>query len=445
MQADKQVDNQADHTPNGPRRLLIVQVAGLGLKTAREAPELLESLGGLECNPLEPPFPAVTSTAQATFRTASDPQAHGIVANGWFDRVWHRTTFWEQSADLVAGPRIWDAFRARGRRVAMLFWQQSLGESVDQVLSPAPIHKHGGGMIDSCYSLPDTLYNRLVRQIGAFRLRHYWGPLATPRSSRWIARATASLLAGDIASAPDLCLTYLPALDYDLQRYGPHHRLARLAVKQLAGDLRILRAACEANDYGLLVWGDYAISTATQGALFPNRILNEAGLLRTRLLGGRRYPDLHASRAFACVDHQIAHVYVRDTADIPRVRELLAPCGEVRPAAEHEGLDHARAGDLVITAPPGAWLAYPWWLTKRAAPDYAGHVDIHNKPGYDPCELFWGWPPGSVSLNPERLRGVHGITGTGHEACWFSDMLPAGSHTLRSLAEATRSLLETLP
>ena len=178
MQADKQVDNQADHTPNGPRRLLIVQVAGLGLKTAREAPELLESLGGLECNPLEPPFPAVTSTAQATFRTASDPQAHGIVANGWFDRVWHRTTFWEQSADLVAGPRIWDAFRARGRRVAMLFWQQSLGESVDQVLSPAPIHKHGGGMIDSCYSLPDTLYNRLVRQIGAFRLRHYWGPLA---------------------------------------------------------------------------------------------------------------------------------------------------------------------------------------------------------------------------------------------------------------------------
>lgn len=102
MQADKQVDNQANHTPNGPRRLLIVQVAGLGLKTAREAPELLESLGGLECNPLEPPFPAVTSTAQATFRTASDPQAHGIVANGWFDRVWHRTTFWEQSADLVA-------------------------------------------------------------------------------------------------------------------------------------------------------------------------------------------------------------------------------------------------------------------------------------------------------------------------------------------------------
>src|SRR5438105_4767496 len=53
------------------------------------------------------------------------------------------------------------------------------------------------------------------------------------------------------------------------------------------------------------------------------------------------------------------------------------------------GLDHERAGDIVALAKPNAWFAYPYWLEDRAAPDYARTVDIHRKPGYDPCELFF--------------------------------------------------------
>ena len=48
---------------NRPRKLLIVQAAGLGLETAQSAPELPAALGGLTGNSLLPPFPAVTSTA----------------------------------------------------------------------------------------------------------------------------------------------------------------------------------------------------------------------------------------------------------------------------------------------------------------------------------------------------------------------------------------------
>jgi hypothetical protein len=51
-------------------------------------------------------------------------------------------------------------------------------------------------------------------------------------------------------------------------------------------------------------------------------------------------------------------------------------------------LDHNRAGDMVVFAEPDAWFAYPFWLDDRLAPDYARTVDIHRKPGYDPCELF---------------------------------------------------------
>ena len=62
------------------------------------------------------------------------------------------------------------------------------------------------------------------------------------------------------------------------------------------------------------------------------------------------------------------------------------------------GLSHPRAGDLIALAEPDAWFAYPFWLDDRQAPDYARTVDIHRKPGYDPCELFFDpqlwWPRG---------------------------------------------------
>jgi hypothetical protein len=52
------------------------------------------------------------------------------------------------------------------------------------------------------------------------------------------------------------------------------------------------------------------------------------------------------------------------------------------------GLDHPTPGDLVAVAQPGAWFTYYYWLDDAAAPDFARTVDIHRKPGYDPCELF---------------------------------------------------------
>ena len=76
----------------------------------------------------------------------------------------------------------------------MMFWQQSLGESVDMVLSPAPIHKHHGGMIEDCYSRPAELYPYLCRKAGKpFKLRDYWGPIASWKVGEWIVRAALRL------------------------------------------------------------------------------------------------------------------------------------------------------------------------------------------------------------------------------------------------------------
>jgi hypothetical protein len=52
------------------------------------------------------------------------------------------------------------------------------------------------------------------------------------------------------------------------------------------------------------------------------------------------------------------------------------------------GIDHERSGELVLIAEKDAWFTYYYWENDEKAPDYARTVNIHSKPGYDPCELF---------------------------------------------------------
>lgn len=428
------------------KKLVVVQVAALGR-------ELVESNGyarwqGLEFRPLQSVFPAVTCAAQASFRTASAPSEHGMVGNGFFFRDLMRPLFWEQSTRLVTGPRIWNSFSSKGGRTGMFFWQQSLGESVDAVLSPAPIHKHHGGLVQSCYSKPRDLYDRVCAAVGrGFNLMHYWGPMASVKSSDWIADATAAIL-GEAGPAPDLCLTYLPALDYDLQRHGPDSPKSKKALATVFEELERILSAAGKSGHEVVVFGDYAIARCDSGAVLPNLALREAGLFAHRAIGGGAYPDFHLSDAFAVVDHEVAHVHVNRPEAAGRVAELLGGLegvGEVldRTAQRGLGLDHERSGDLVLVAADGYWFAYPWWENDGEAPDYAGHVDIHNKPGYDPCELFFGWPPGTVSRNTGKVKGTHGRAGPGREACWAATCrLPGGPGSIPALGAAVRDWLE---
>jgi len=425
--------------PGGSKKkLLVVQVAALSRPL--DVPELTFHVA-------RSVFPAVTCTVQASFRTASTPREHGMVGNGRFFRELARPMFWEQSAGLVAGERIWDAFRARGGTVGILFWQQSLGEAADVVLSPAPIHKHHGRMIQDCYCKPPGLYAKLCETLDRpFRLQQYWGPLATAKVGDWIAAATAAVLA-DATVAPDLCLTYLPTLDYDLQRLGPGHPRSERAHETLRHQLADLLAAAGRHGYDVLVFGDYAIGPVMD-AVFPNRALRDAGLMSVRRVKGMLYPDYCTTRAFAVADHEIAHVYVAAPADVEETREVLDGLGGVAEVLDRTGqaavaLDHPNSGELVVVAEEGRWLAYPWWHRKYEAPDYAAHVDIHNKPGYDPCELFFGWPPPSISQNTVRINGSHGRLEPGREVCWAATFdLPGEPGDLIGLAAAVRARLE---
>ncbi len=426
------------------RKLLVVQLAAFG---ADIAARLKRPPGGLSFASIDSSFPAVTCTAQASFRTGADPAHHGMIANGVYHDRLKKILFWEQAASLVHGPRIWDDFRARGGRVGIMFWQQSLGESADLVVSPRPIHKHSGGMIQDVYTEPRDLYARLCERVGRkFNLMHYWGPLASRKSTEWIVDAVSAVMSmPDVA--PDLLLSYLPHMDYDLQRHGPAHPKVDRAINELEQYLSRLYEVARSNGYEVLFVGDYAIRAVEHGAVFPNGALHNADLFLTQQVKGMAYPDFFAGRAFAMVDHEIAHVYVPDRTALDRTREVLSDIAGVDQVLDREaqrawGIDHPHSGDYILIAEDGYWFAYPWWTDRSEAPDFATHVDIHNKPGFDACELFFGWPPGSVSTDTSKVKGSHGRVGADREVAWASSAaLGEAPRDLAGLGRAVRAWL----
>ncbi|MBE6381626.1 MAG: alkaline phosphatase family protein [Lentisphaerae bacterium] len=373
---------------------LTVMAAGLGygLLERRKATKM----AGLEFSPRRSVFPAVTCVAQATLRTGLPPSEHGMIANGFWSNDLRKPLFWEQNAALVKGERVWSKRRAEGSTVGMYFFQQSLGEDVDQIISPAPIHKHGGGMVMSCYTKPSGMAKTLEKLSGSFPLWRYWGPLASPKVGRMCISYFESMTnAVDV----DEAYLYLPTLDYAAQKHGPDSPRDIAAFAELRRQLERVAALCEERGSELSVVGDYEITPVTAAPVQPNVILRRNGLFKVRSVGGRAYPDFYQSSAFAMCDHEFCVVYgeAREKA----VELLLATGGYERPHPPFPVPHSPFPAPHILLAREGSWCDYRWWTRPDEAPDFASHVDIHNKPGFDPRELFF-------FINRAVVKGTHG-------------------------------------
>jgi predicted AlkP superfamily pyrophosphatase or phosphodiesterase len=418
--------------------LVLINAVGLTGRLLAMAPRLQALAARGWRRPLGEVIPAVTCTAQASLLTGLPPDGHGVVGNGWYFRDTGEVRFWQQSNALIQGEPLYVTARRllaeRGRpfKAAKLFWWFNQGVAVDLSVTPKPFYASDGNKAFGIAGTPTGLTDRLETELGKFPFRTFWGPAAGLACTPWIARCAASVLRDE---RPDLTLVYLPHLDYDPQRFGPTGSdLPRLAKE--------LDDACaplldQANKLGARVWvvSEYGHCDVRR-AVEPNRVLRRAGLLGIRPGPFGEIFEPFTSRAFAVCDHQLAHIYVKDPADISRVRDLLGgEPGVTRLYSGEErreiGLDHPRSGEIVALAEPDAWFAYPFWLDDRLAPDYARTVDIHRKPGYDPCELFvdpkikrpivriarrliakkFGFRTlfDVIPLDPSLVRGSHGL------------------------------------
>lgn len=396
-------------------KLCILNVVGLTPKLLRHAPNLA-AMGNHR--PWTSPVPAVTCTSQATMLTGLPPRDHGIVGNGWLYRDTQEIRFWQQARTLVQGDVFYDRYET-----AKMFWWFNQSTTAKYGVTPKPHYGCDGSKV---FDILDWSGCNLTEKLGPFPFFGFWGPAAGIASSDWIAKATALVMR---EKQPQLTLCYLPHLDYDFQRL-PNHDPARVAEVDAAA-AKVIEAAGEIGARVVVV-SEYGL-VPVDTPVGINQVLRRNDWLKVRRgpFGEIMLPG--ESDAFAVSDHQLAHVYVRRPELIPTVRKTLEETPGIASVVEpgELQLDHPRSGELIALAEPNAWFTYYYWLDDANAPDFAPTVDIHRKPGYDPCELFMTsklraaarlaqkkaglrYKMDVIPLDPTLVRGSHGVLPTDH-------------------------------
>ena len=214
---------------------------------------------------------------------------------------------------------------------------------------------------------------------------------------------------------PELTLVYLPHLDYDPQRHGPSGcDMARL-VCELDEACAVILDTAAVQGYRVWIVSEYGHADV-EPPVHLNRSLRQAGLLKVRTGPFGEVLDTFGSQAFAVCDHQVAHIYVRSgdgRLSAARGRVDFELCRALRGS-----LRVREVAKLVwIIGEPAIWwpcrgmirglrIRTGWMIS--LAPDFARTVDIHRKPGYDPCELFFDpkrfWPQGRAALQLARKK-----------------------------------------
>ncbi len=361
---------------------------------------------------LEPTFPAVTSTVQASILSGKYPSEHGIISNGLYDRSTYNVSFWEQSSSLVQSQRIWDTVRkSNTNKTAVLFWQNTMYANSDIVVTPRPIHLDDK-MVMWCYSKPVGYYEKLKDKFGEFNLATYWGPLASTKSSEWIVNAAEYTLESE---RPNFLFVYIPHVDYSAQRFGKGTAQVRDDLKK--ADELVGRIVQKTIDLGIreetqfIILSEYAFNDVTD-AVPINLVLRDADLLSVRNIQEKEYLDLEYSKAFAMVDHQVAHIYIKKgyERETRNVLENISGVDTILDSTDKKELaiNHERSGELIAISSRDRWFSYYWWYDEHMAPDFARKVDIHRKPGYDPVELFFDPNTKSIPLDPTLVKGSHG-------------------------------------
>ncbi len=396
-------------------RVVLLSIPGLRPQDVDAMPNL--SRLAVDRTSLGPSFPCVTCPVQANMTTGVLPSEHGVIANGFYYRDKQEVEMWTAWNDCILAPQIWDTLHEKrpGTTSAVWFPMHSKGAGADYICTPAPIHNPDGSESLWCYTRPEELYGELRDELGHFPLQHFWGPAANIKSSAWI--IDSAIIAAQ-RFQPHFFYIYITHLDYAAQKLGPDSPAAIAALAELDQALGRLidgvTAAYSAEPLWLVA-SEYVI-TPVNHVSYPNRVLREAGLLTVKEAeGGGEVIDFAASAAWALVDHQFSHVFVRDAADdvIHQVvkrftgREGFADV-VAGPDRKRYDLDHARSGEVILISPPDSWQAYYYWLDDANAPGFARTVDIHRKPGYDPVEMHFDAATRSIPLDATLVKGSHG-------------------------------------
>ncbi|MBK8269700.1 MAG: alkaline phosphatase family protein [Planctomycetes bacterium] len=414
--------------------LILVSMPGLRTRDLEHMPRLRSIADKGASREFRPSFPCVTSPVQASMLTGRSPHEHGIIGNGFYHRDRDAVELWVGRNGLIEGDQIWNALTAHGITSAAWHTQNIKDAAATFIVTPEPKHHDDGRTELWCYSKPDGLYEKLLRDLGHFPLMNYWGPMTSIKSTEWTINAALWLLQRE---RPRFNHIYFPHLDYAAQKFGPNSDQAVAACRE--ADVQVGRlvdgvAALGMSDAVFLFVGEYAITDVSR-VVYPNRMLRDAGMLRVESRPDGEHLITADSLAFAVVDHQFANIYIKDRTDIDAVSgifEGLEGVAQVLVGDERGTLNHPCAGEVVIIAEPDAWFPYYWWFDDDFAPAFARTVDIHAKPGYDPVEMFINMQTKKTPLDATLIKGSHGAPAESPDQ--FGAIIASSSELLSSIS-----------
>ena len=408
------------------QHVVFLSMPGLREQDLVHMPKLSALMGqGSRAN-LTPSFPCVTWPVQANMLTGKLPDEHGVVANGFFWRDSLEVEMWTAWNEKITAPQIWDLLHERDPNITSAVWfpMLSKGCGADYICMPKPVHNPDGSESLWCYTKPVELYGDLRDELGHFPLQHFWGPMANIKSTAWIVD---SAVVAAKKYRPNFFYLYLPHLDYAAQKTGPDSEQAIAALGELDEVIgRLQSGISEAVSENEILWiaaSEYVI-TPVDHVVYTNRVLREAGLLSVSEQDDGEHLDLAASQAWALVDHQFSHVYVKDgntdvirqVVDMFEHRDGIAEVLSGDERAKYQ-MDHERSGEVILISTMNSWQAYYWWLDDAKAPGFARTVDIHRKPGYDPVEMHFDMATKSIPLDATLVKGSHGAPALHAEQC----------------------------
>jgi len=373
------------------KRLCVLNLAGVSLRVLGRDGQLWVNRLPSPPGPMRPLLPALPAPMQACLTTGVGPNRHGVIADGLYRRGRGEISFVERSNTLLSKKRFWHSRRLAARpTVSLVFWSQPLAGAADLVVGAMTPWPQDGPPAEQ----PLGLYDELAQRIGEFDNDWLWGPGASCEAAIWIAQAACELWR---SRRPDLQWVTLPGLDVELVRHAlgsPQAMEAMARIDQAARQV----ARCVCDDGGEVIVLSDGPFVNVERAARPNLRLREAGLLKSIEEDGRERLDLGHTRAFAMVQHQVAHLYCVDESATIAAREAVEgdpavaavlPRQEVFP----DGSGHYRSGEYILLAEPNAYMDCRWLSPQESGAGWADAVEIQCC-GYDPADLLDHRPSG---------------------------------------------------
>jgi predicted AlkP superfamily pyrophosphatase or phosphodiesterase len=365
----------------GAEHVVIVSIDGLRpdfYLGGFDAPTLEAMVsGGAHARAVESVYPSSTYPAHASIVTGVLPAKHGIHAN----TVWTQSGSsrdWHWYAKSLKAKTLWTAAREKGLKVAITYWPTTVGARADWVLGEIwdPDNKETGKRLATAAS--QGLLTELMFAVGIPQDK-----IAVDRSSvdNFVSRAAAYIFQ---RHKPNLQFVHLLNVDEVQHQHGPEAPEVAEAVHQQDENIARIRKAIADSGVGertaLLVVGDHGFTSITRN-VSPNTLFRDAGLLEEN--GGK----ITSWRAIIRSSGGSASVYVKDPADIDRVRDVLLAGSSVSGEANYSVIERAaldRLGynpDAAFALDPADGVAFTERIGASRPSVKGNHGQLPTRPG----------------------------------------------------------------